>query len=337
MRLLHGLFFGAFIQNVVAFAPSSRSPIINSRSDDREVQTNPTLTQFPLQMYFDFQDDPIVIPQENYNRLLQTTIPNAPLSIAKSNLGHGHGLYSTTFIPEGNVAFIVPVEKCIILNDVRSHPDLGEVLTIMIDDLDEDEGQIAALSAFLASEMLREQCAEWEEDPSLSGNYADYIKVLPSGRAVSEQDHVLWWSDEEVERLFKGGAAFDKATALRDWVQTEGEIIEGMLVSDLAQKRMGLSVSQVRGAVTNAFVNVFNRSLFNHGDNQRLVPVLDMCAHENKPSLVCDVDSNENVVVTAIRDIQAGEELSLKYYSTEFEGHEWYVMYGFIVPFAETA
>jgi len=208
----------------------------------------------------------------------------------------------------------------------------------MQDDLGDDEGPIASLSAFLASEILREQCADWEEDPSLSGPWAHYVKVLPTGRAVSEQDHVLWWKEEEVHKLFVEGPAYDKAMALREWVKTEGGVIEGMLVSDLAQKMMGLSVSQVRGAVTNAFVNVLNRSLFNDSDGlMRLVPVLDMCAHSGTPNLECEVGCFGNVVVTTTRDVEAGEELTLKFYSTDFEGHEWYVMYGFIIPFGQQA
>jgi hypothetical protein len=314
-----------------AFGPAK---IQKSRTTTNENANQKIYTSSSLQMYFDFEDNPILIPQEKYDALLHSTLPDAQLSISKSTIGHGHGLYTAIPLPANTLAFTVPLEKCIILDDVRSHPELGKVLTIMQEDLGDEEGPIASLSAFLASEMLREQCAEWEEDSSLSGIYGDYISILPTGRAVSQQDHVLWWSDEEVERLFKGGAAYDKAMALKDWVQTEGEIIEGMLVSDLAQKMMGLSISQVRGAVTTAFVNVLNRSLFNDGGElHRLIPVLDMCAHSSEPNLECKIDTSGNVVVTTKRDIQAGEELSLEFYSTEFEGHEWYVMYGFIVPY----
>jgi len=330
---IHASTFSLWTLSCNAFSPSIRlTQSQNTKAaNDHKINTSPN-----LKMYFDFQDDPILIPPENYDALLRSTLPQAlGISIAKSTIGHGHGLFTTNVIPANTIAFTIPLEKCITLDNVRSHPDLGRVLTIMQEDLGDEEGPIASLAAFLASEMLREQCAEWEEDPSLSGPYADYIKVLPTGRAVSEQDHVLWWSDEEVERLFGDGAVYDKSMALRDWVQTEGGIIEGMLVSDLAQKMMGLSISQVRGAVTNAFVNVLNRSLFNEEDQQRLVPVLDMCAHSNEPNLHCEIDGRGNVVVTTKSDIQAGEELSIKFYSTDFEGHEWYVMYGFIVPFAE--
>ena len=97
---------------------------------------------------------------------------------------------------------------------------------------------------------------------------------------------------------------------------------------------MGLSVCQVRGAVTNAFVNILNRSLFVGDEKQRLVPVLDMVAHSRFPNLHAEVDENDNVVVTTTRDIQAGEEFTMEIYSTEFEGHEFYVMYGFVVPLA---
>ena len=320
--------FGSFLSIIQFFAIGTNAFVPSKNPNRLKSKTKASL-------YFDFHDDPILIPQDNYDTLLQSTLPDSKLTIQKSKIGHGHGLYTTTALAANTIAFKIPVEKCITLDDVRSQPDLGEVLTIMQNDLGDEEGPIASLSAFLANEMLREQCAEWEEDPSLSGHYADYIKILPTGRAVSQQDHVLWWSDEEVERLFQGGAAYDKALALRDWVETEGQIIEGMLVSDLARKMMGLSISQVRGAVTNAFVNVLNRCLFNENEHQRLVPVLDMCAHSNVPNLECEIAANGDVVVKTTAEIEAGEELSLKYYSTEFEGHEWYVMYGFITPYAE--
>lgn len=306
------------------------------QSSIRYGRTNEMSTTTTLPMYFDFADDPILIEQHNYDNLLTNTIPSSMLQIARSTVGHGHGLYCRSSVSAGSTIFTIPLEKCITLEDVRSHPELGRVLGIMQDDLEEEEGPTASMAAYLASEMLREQCAEWEEDPSLSGPHADYIKILPTGRAVSQQDHVLWWSDEDVERLLEGGAAYEKALALREWVQAEGEIIEGMLVSNLAQKQMGLSVSQVRGAVTNAFVNVLNRSLFlgDEEENMMLVPVLDMAAHSNAPNMEANLGINEMgipaVIVTAARNVSEGEELTLDSYSTLFEGHEFYVMYGFI-------
>lgn len=78
-----------------------------------------------------------------------------------------------------------------------------------------------------------------------------------------------------------------------------------------------------------------SRSLFVGQDGaQRLVPVLDMAQHSSNPNLKYAIDINGNVIVTAKRNIAAGEELTAHYYSTEFEGHEFYVMYGFVVPFA---
>ncbi len=197
-------------------------------------------------MYFDFHDDPIVIPQEKYDAVLKWAFDGEDkhLIIQKSKLGHGHGLFARKNISAGTVLFTIPHDKCLSLQAAKSHPTLGESLTTMDDDLGEEFGPVAVLSSFLASELLREQCAEWEEDESLSGPYKDYLSILPSGRGMSEQDHVLWWSQKEVDDLFQGGAAYDKAIALRDWIESEGSIIEGMLVTDLAQKNMGLSISQ---------------------------------------------------------------------------------------------
>ena len=196
-------------------------------------------------MFLDFNDGPIIISQEKYNAVLKWAFENTPpLTIQKSGAGHGHGLYLLQSVPPKRTIFTIPAEKCLTLQDSKSHPTLGESLAIMEDDLGDEFGPIAILSAYLASEMLREQCAEWEEDPSLKGSHGPFIDILPTGRAVSQQDHVLWWSEKEVNDLFTGGAAHEKATALREWVDEEGSIIEGMLVSDLAKKNMGLSISQ---------------------------------------------------------------------------------------------
>lgn len=77
-----------------------------------------------------------------------------------------------------------------------------------------------------------------------------------------------------------------------------------------------------------------SRSLFVGQDGaQRLVPILDMCQHANQPNLKFKLDADGNIIATALRNIDVGDELTTRYYSTEFEGHEFYVMYGFVVPF----
>jgi hypothetical protein len=219
----------------------SQKAAFTNHNFNREIGNN-----IQRHMFFDFHDDPIVIPQEKYDAVLKWAFDgeDKPLIIQKSQLGHGHGVYTTQSIAPGTVLFTIPHDKCLSLQAAKSHPTLGKSLTTMDDDLGEEFGPIAVLSSFLASELLREQCAEWEEDDSLSGPYKDYLSILPSGRGVSEQDHVLWWSEKEVGDLFQGGAAYDKAMVLREWVESEGSIIEGMLVTDLAQKNMGLSISQ---------------------------------------------------------------------------------------------
>ncbi len=60
-----------------------------------------------------------------------------------------------------------------------------------------------------------------------------------------------------------------------------------------------------------------------------------MCQHSNIPNVDYTLDHEGNVVVKTTRRINAGEELTASYYSTEFEGHEFYVMYGFVVPYTE--
>lgn len=326
----------AYLACCSAFTPSfSMLPLRKS-----VCSINSPLTRRNL--YFDFQDDPINIDQSLYDDLLEwafeDTSVKPPLKIRPSEVGHGKGLFATKDIKKDSVIFRMKDSKCLTLENSRNHSTLGEKLDLMATELGEQEGSIAALAAYLASEMLREQCAEWEEDESLKGNYSQYMAILPSGRGVSEQDHVLWWSDAEVKRVFKKGAVLEKAEALRDWVHDEGGIIMGMLVTDLAEKNMGLSMNQVRGAVTNAFVNVLTRSFFvGEGGKQRLVPIADMTQHSNDPNLEIVLESGGQVVVFAKKDILAGEEMTSDYYSSEFEGHEFYVMYGFVTKLTSKA
>lgn len=92
-------------------------------------------------MYFDFHDDPIVIPQEKYDAVLDWAFERLgseskpSLTIQKSNVGHGHGLYATQAILANTVAFTIPNEKCFTLQAAKSQPAIGNSLAIMEEDL----------------------------------------------------------------------------------------------------------------------------------------------------------------------------------------------------------
>jgi len=282
------------------------------------------------------QNDPFVIPQERYDDLIEWALSDSPSNVAikPSNSGFGYGLYSTAPAADNSILFEVPHVKCITLQEAWKHPYLGKHLKIMSDEGGPEEGSISALSAFLSSEVLREQSADWEEDETLQSRYRPYLRCLPSGRGVSGQDHVLWWTNEEVESMFQGSVAYNTVHAMRDWVDEQGEVTISLLVNDLASRNSGLSVALVSNVMTTAFVNVLTRSLRDDEVNgQKLVPVLDMAQHGMTPNIKHETTATGSVVVRAARDLQAGEELTMMYTELDEEtltDPEFFVAFGFV-------
>ena len=118
-----------------------------------------------------------------------TTIAASSVHIAPSAYG-GCGLFASKPAKAGDVLFVVPSSKCITLSCAISDQDFGQAFDFLAND-GGPGGKKAALAGFVAKQFLLN---EYSDSPS---EWGPYLNLLPW--RTDEQDHFLWWSDEEIE------------------------------------------------------------------------------------------------------------------------------------------
>lgn len=118
-----------------------------------------------------------------------TTTTSSSVHIAPSAYG-GCGLFASKSAKAGDVLFVVPSSKCITLSSAIGDQDFGRVFEQLAYD-GGPGGKKAALAGFFAKEILLNKHSD------LPSEWGPYLNLLPW--RTDEQDHFLWWSDEEIE------------------------------------------------------------------------------------------------------------------------------------------
>jgi hypothetical protein len=208
-------------------------------------------------------------------------------------IGGGYGAFVTGDIKKDAVLMTIPREACISLDDVRSDPDNGETFKKLMDQAGPG-GNTVSLAGVMSKELLLSRTR-----PSES-KFGPYLDTLPWKRGINYQEHMLFWTDEDVEELLGGTMCFSEATALREEVN---------LAINVLNKIIGESILEARGEITNtnsgfslpwekkpekvqglveglpeavkgAFVILLTRAFQDgdedDGDEEKLVPILDM-------------------------------------------------------------
>lgn len=244
---------------------------------------------------------------------------SAPLSIGPSTHGGGQGLFITKSAEKGDTLFELPEESVISVEDAWQDAELGDSFCYLTDEGGE-AGKMACLAGFCAKERLLNQ------EDSL---WYSYLNVLPI--TADDQDHVLWWSDEEVETLLAGSNVYDQVVGLRADTDSALDVLwEVLLQTDL--KTIELPKKTIwDDAVRSAYVAILSRAFEDDAvDSSKLLPVLDMTQHTATPNLVHSTNpSTGSVVVKAGEDLKEGQELTIQY-SQDMPEHEFFIYYGFV-------
>jgi hypothetical protein len=160
-----------------------------------------------------------------------------------------------------------------------------------------------------------------------------------------EQEHVLWWSEEQVKSLQGNLAAYRDAKGIRDEVNLAVRVINSLIgpaVRKAYKERGDLQKlskvdDEIEKAARGAFVSILSRS-FQQADTAteetRLVPLLDMLQHSSEPNVRprAKIDENGDQVVIAMarRRIEEGEELVQSYDSDRLESWQFLTRFGFV-------
>lgn len=327
-------------------------------------------------------DREAVPAREKYDRLLSwleskgATI-NRKVSLQPSNrVGGGYGAFVSEAADEGEVLFTIPRDACITLSDALNDKSCGTSLKQLIEKAGPGASTVA-LAGYVARERLKalhDQHLDAASDSSDRGeetqSYAPYLETLPWGRGVNNQEHILFWTQDEIEEYLTGTMCYAEAVSLRQEVALATTVLNRIIGKSVREHRDGTSgsgtndpsafqwpwliaqekaverarldeaVDGLPEAVTGAFVCLLTRSFqedVDGNEQEKLVPLLDMLQHSDVPNVSHSTKGGPEdygtVVVIARRRIEAGEEL-LNQYRPELEEsmpyHRFFSRFGFV-------
>lgn len=263
-----------------------------------------------------------------------------PVRLGKSASGAGYGAFVTEAVEEDDVIFSVPSTACISLFTACGDEDVGEALTRLT--ATGQGGATVALAGIMAKQWLTS---------SDQGMFGPYLAMLPwdaewPPEGEQEQEHVLWWSEAQIDRL-EGSPAYDDAVGIRDEVALAAKVIKSLIGASVRKsyKDRGEPIwvqwradDDIDRAVRGAFVAILSRSFTQEQEDdeeKRMWPLIDMLQHADDANVrhqaEIDAESGEQrVVVSARRAMAAGEELMTSYDGGELDKAKFLTRFGFV-------
>jgi len=284
---------------------------------------------------------------ENYQSLFQWIKSNPQsyihpsIQIRPSPRG-GYGAFASTSIPKEDLLFRIPRETCITATNVLTDPDIGDAAKNLMKKAGPG-GFTVALAAFVAKERLLflEEGNSESVGFSNKGTFGPYLQTLPFARGYNGQDHILFWSKDEIESLLRGTMCYNEAVGLRTEVGRAAKIIDALLSPTILKargeedeslsdnnknnpplipflewtrpppppsKRDGTLLPGMREAVKGSFVCLLTRSfedtydtIVSTEDAECLIPLLDMLNHDNEPSVRYSTNKDDGSVEVRAR------------------------------------
>jgi hypothetical protein len=261
-----------------------------------------------------------------------TTYISPKFTIKQSKLGGYGGFSSTSGFADGELIFRIPRECCVTQDDALSDIPCGEIFQ-MAKIKRVPSYQMLLLSGFIAKEYL---LSKRIKDKTAIKHWA-YLQSIPWVQNQLGQDHVIFWSQEKVERLLGESLAYNDALLIRKTVDNAIRLMKDVIqpiVEDADDE-------EIEEAVKGAFVICLSRSFaeeveFDDGTTveieNALLPLLDVLQHSNDPNTSLE-SYDDYILLRARGDISADEELFHCYQEERDDvipKHKFFTRYGFI-------
>jgi len=295
-------------------------------------------------------------------------------SIRHSALG-GYGGFANVPVERDELLFRIPRECCVTHDDALHDPDIGcGTLFRSIRERKLPSWGMILIAGKIAKEILL--CMEYAAVGMFDATQARlfkhegyypkhkyYLYTLPWGRGELDQDHVLFWSDEEVDTLLRGSLAYDDALLIRNTVDDAVKILSDTLVQNIVDIRTKLRIGEeeeeepsqpgdrrsddeaeireeLRRTIRAAFVIALSRSFAEEVESDDgtievenlLLPLIDILQHSNTPNTILE-PYEDYIMVRAGRDVDADEELFHRYQEEDDDvipPHKFFTRYGFV-------
>ena len=288
-------------------SPTSSIPIAHTDSP-----THATLIQW-------LQENPI-------------TYISPKFTIKQSKLGGYGGFSSTSGFADGELIFRIPRQCCVTQEDALNDTTCGEIFRAAKQKRVPSYAMLI-IAGFIAKEYL---LSKRTTNKTVIKHWP-YLQSIPWTQWHLGQDHVIFWSQEKVDRLLRGSLAYNDALLIRKTVDSAIRLLKDVLqpiVQDADDE-------EIEEAVKGAFVICLSRSFAEEVESDdsttieienALLPLLDVLQHSNNPNTSLE-SYNDFILLRARGDISAGEELFHCYQEERDDlipKHKFYTRYGFI-------
>lgn len=308
------------------------------------------------------------ITLEKYETLLtwfNSTFPTSYISpsmcIAESSQG-GYGAFASSEIEKDALLLSIPRTACVTTSVALDDKDCGEAFQALIKKAGPGS-ETVAMAGYLAKEYL----IYLEGGETVFG---PYFATLPWDRGMNGQEHILFWSQEDVDTYLKDTFCWTDSADLRGEVKIATDLLNQIVGPAILSARdeeeeeeppilpflnwvkpkakpLTEPVAGLKEAVTGAFVILLTRAFDDdykgQGDDsdvisedaapERLIPLLDMFNHNKIPSIRYKTNEKGTVEVRARRDLKNGEEIFNQYREEEeltMPKHRFFTRFGFI-------
>eukprot|EP00956_Cyclotella_meneghiniana_P023329 scaffold45288_cov65-Cyclotella_meneghiniana.AAC.2 len=306
----------------------------------------------------DFHSDMITWLKQN-----PLTYINPKFKILPSKSGAGYGGFCSPtpekIMKTNEMIMCIPRTCCVTFDDALNDEKCGGAFR-MIEEYQLPDWQLLLVAGWTAKEyMMANISAEKHlkqgvtDDDEINACKAkikhwQYLKTLPWKQGKLDQDHVLFWSNEKVDTLFKDSFAFDDAQLIRSRVQNATILLNDLAIGPMLREEMDLDESEpidgLEEAITAAFVAALSRSFAEEVEVENpdgttdievetlLIPLLDILQHSNDPNTLVET-YEDYIILKARRTILPGEEIYHRYQEEDdkvIPPYKFFTRYGFV-------
>ena len=262
----------------------------------------------------------------------ETTYISPKFTIKQSQLGGYGGFCSTSGFADGELIFRIPRECCVTQHDALTDKSCGEIFQ-MAKIKRVPSYQMLLLSGFIAKEYL---LSKGIKDKTTIKHWP-YLQSIPWIQNQLGQDHVIFWSQEEVDSLLGESLAYNDALMIRTTVDSAIRLMKDVIhpiVQDADD-------DEIEEAVKGAYVICLSRSFAEEVESDdgtrvemenALLPLVDVLQHSNIPNTSLE-SYDDYILLRARGDISADEELFHCYQEERDDvipKHKFFTRYGFI-------
>jgi hypothetical protein len=147
--------------------------------------------------------------------------------------GSGYGVFVNDAVDADELLFTIPRSACITLDQALQDEACGKIFQKIIDQAGPG-GATVAMAGFMAKEWL---LTPTDSNPTQDTPFGPYLRTLPWARGVNNQEHILFWSNQEIETSLKGSMCYSEATALREEVKLAIRVLNGIVKPPIEAER----------------------------------------------------------------------------------------------------